>query len=85
MKAGRMNKDQVNLGVNSIASSFIPPPSSFSDWTLTAPGIHGESLPMRDLSREEVDFCIVGAGAGGGVLGAKIAEADLGDILTLAH
>jgi len=30
---------------------------------------------MRDLSGEEVDFCIVGAGAGGGVLGAKIAEA----------
>ena len=30
---------------------------------------------MRDLSREEVDFCIVGAGAGGGVLGAKLAEA----------
>ena len=44
-------------------------------WTLTAPGIHGEYVPMRDLSREEVDFCIVGAGAGGGVLGAKLAEA----------
>jgi choline dehydrogenase-like flavoprotein len=43
-------------------------------WTLTAPGIHGECVPMRDLSREEVDFCIVGAGAGGGVLGAKLAE-----------
>src|SRR5436305_15150619 len=43
--------------------------------TLSAPGIHGESVPMRDLAREEVDFCIVGAGAGGGVLGAKLAEA----------
>ncbi|MDQ3802778.1 MAG: GMC family oxidoreductase [Acidobacteriota bacterium] len=42
---------------------------------LTAPGIHGERVPMRDLSREEVDFCVVGAGAGGGVLGAKLAEA----------
>ena len=30
---------------------------------------------MRDLSHDEVDFCIVGAGAGGGVLGAKLAEA----------
>jgi NADPH-dependent 2,4-dienoyl-CoA reductase/sulfur reductase-like enzyme len=48
---------------------------SFEYWSLTAPGIHGESVPMRDLSREEVDFCIVGAGAGGGVLGAKLAEA----------
>src|SRR5437588_10775519 len=45
------------------------------DWTLSAPGIHGESMPMRDLSQEEVDFCIVGAGAGGGVVGAKLAEA----------
>src|SRR2546423_12764247 len=44
-------------------------------WTLTAPGIHGECVPMRDLSGEEVDFCIVGAGAGGGVVGAKLAEA----------
>jgi choline dehydrogenase-like flavoprotein len=42
---------------------------------LSAPGIHGERVPMRDLAREEVDFCIVGAGAGGGVLGAKLAEA----------
>jgi choline dehydrogenase-like flavoprotein len=42
---------------------------------LSAPGIHGESVPMRDLAREEVDFCIVGAGAGGGVVGAKLAEA----------
>ncbi len=32
------------------------------DWTLSAPGIHGECVPMRDLSREEVDFCVVGAG-----------------------
>src|SRR5687768_817177 len=32
---------------------------------------------MRDLSRDEVDFCIVGAGAGGGVLAAKLAEAGL--------
>jgi choline dehydrogenase-like flavoprotein len=46
-----------------------------SEWTLTAPGIHGEQVPMRELSREEVDFCIIGAGAGGGVLGAKLAEA----------
>ena len=46
------------------------PPSN-----LSAPGIHGEFVPMRDLSREEVDFCIIGAGAGGGVLGAKLAEA----------
>ena len=45
------------------------------DWTLSAPGIHGENVPMRDLTREEVDFCIVGAGAGGGVVGAKLAEA----------
>jgi choline dehydrogenase-like flavoprotein len=48
---------------------------AYDGWTLTAPGIHGERVPMRDLSREEVDFCIVGAGAGGGVLGAKLAEA----------
>jgi choline dehydrogenase-like flavoprotein len=32
---------------------------------------------MRDLSREEVDFCIVGAGASGGVIAAKLAEAGL--------
>jgi choline dehydrogenase-like flavoprotein len=72
---GRRMKDQINVGENSIASSFIPHPSSFSGWSLTAPGIHGECVPMRDLSQEEVDFCIVGAGAGGGVLGAKLAEA----------
>ncbi|MCA1635709.1 MAG: GMC family oxidoreductase [Acidobacteria bacterium] len=45
------------------------------DWTLRAPGIHGECVPMCDRAREEVDFCIVGAGAGGGVVGAKLAEA----------
>lgn len=44
-------------------------------WTLEAPGINGERVPMRDRAREEVDFCIVGAGAGGGTLGAKLAEA----------
>lgn len=44
------------------------------NWTLTAPGINGERVPMRDLSGKKVDFCIVGAGAGGGVLGAKLAE-----------
>jgi choline dehydrogenase-like flavoprotein len=42
---------------------------------LLAPGIHGEAVPMRDWSRDEVDFCVVGAGAGGGVVGAKLAEA----------
>lgn len=46
-----------------------------SGWSLTAPGINGEHVPMRDRSGEEVDFCIVGAGAGGGTLGAKLAEA----------
>ncbi|HEY0970732.1 MAG TPA: GMC family oxidoreductase [Gemmatimonadales bacterium] len=45
--------------------------------TLTAPGIHGECVPMRDLSGEEVDVCIVGAGAAGGVLAGKLAEAGL--------
>jgi choline dehydrogenase-like flavoprotein len=45
------------------------------DSQLYAPGIHGECVAMRDLSREEVDFCIVGAGSGGGVLGAKLSEA----------
>jgi choline dehydrogenase-like flavoprotein len=50
-------------------------------WTLSAPGIHGEAVPMRDWSREEVDVCIVGAGAGGGVLGAKLAEAGLSVVL----
>lgn len=42
---------------------------------LTAPGIHGERVPMRDRSNETVDFCIIGAGAGGGTVGAKLAEA----------
>ena len=46
-----------------------------TEWALIAPGIHGEHVPMRDLAREEVDFCVVGAGAGGGVIGAKLAEA----------
>lgn len=49
--------------------------SAVHDWTLEAPGINGERVAMRDRSREEVDFCIVGAGAGGGTLGAKLAEA----------
>lgn len=44
------------------------------DWPLTAPGIDGERVPMHDYSGEEVDFCIVGAGAGGGTLGARLAE-----------
>jgi choline dehydrogenase-like flavoprotein len=46
-----------------------------SGQSLTAPGIHGERVPMRDRAAEEVDFCIVGAGAGGAVIGAKLAEA----------
>jgi choline dehydrogenase-like flavoprotein len=46
-------------------------------FSLSAPGIHGDRVPMRDLSHDEVDFCIVGAGASGGVLGAKLAEAGL--------
>jgi choline dehydrogenase-like flavoprotein len=45
-----------------------------SEWTLSAPDIDGGHTPMRDRSAEEVDFCIVGAGAGGGTLGAKLAE-----------
>lgn len=44
-------------------------------WTLTAPGVDGSPVPMRDRSREEVDVCIVGAGASGSVVGAKLAEA----------
>jgi choline dehydrogenase-like flavoprotein len=44
-------------------------------WTLRAPGIHGDTVPMRDLAADEVDVCVVGAGAGGGVAGAKLAEA----------
>ena len=50
-------------------------------WTLSAPGIHGDVVPMRDRSREEVDFCVVGAGAGGGVVGAKLAEAGFSVVL----
>ncbi len=41
---------------------------------MSAPGINGDPIPMRDWSHEEVDFCIIGAGAGGGTLGAKLAE-----------
>ena len=52
-----------------------------SEWSLTAPGIHGQRVPMRDRSREEVDFCIVGAGAAGGVLGAKLSEAGFSTVL----
>ena len=50
-------------------------PTARDAWALAAPGINGERVPMRDRSREAVDFCIVGAGAGGGTLGAKLAEA----------
>ena len=49
--------------------------SESREWTLEAPGIDGGRVPMRDRSGEEVDFCIVGSGAGGGTLGAKLAEA----------
>ena len=45
-----------------------------AEWSLRAPDINGGAHPMRDRSREVVDFCIVGAGAGGGTLGAKLAE-----------
>ncbi|HUF66862.1 MAG TPA: GMC family oxidoreductase [Gemmatimonadaceae bacterium] len=44
-------------------------------WTLEAPGINGGRVAMRNLSAETVDFCIIGSGAGGGTLGAKLAEA----------
>ena len=30
---------------------------------LLAPGITARVVPMRDWSRDEVDFCVVGAGA----------------------
>lgn len=53
-------------------SRFANPDSS--RWPLDAPGIHGHRIPMRDWSGEEVDFCVVGAGAAGGVVGAKLAE-----------
>jgi choline dehydrogenase-like flavoprotein len=52
-----------------------------SGFSLDAPGIHGERVPMRDLAQEEVDFCIVGAGAAGGVLGAELAEAGLSVVI----
>ena len=45
-----------------------------NDRTLEAPGIHGDRVAMRDWSSEIVDFCIVGTGAAGSVLGAKLAE-----------
>lgn len=69
------DEDRATALLSESASALIPPPSPLDEWTLSAPGIHGEYVPMRDLSREEVDFCIVGAGAGGGVLGAELAEA----------
>jgi choline dehydrogenase-like flavoprotein len=50
-------------------------------WTLAAPGIHGQPVPMRDRSGELVDFCIVGTGAAGSVLGAKLAEAGFSVVL----
>ena len=50
-------------------------------WALSAPGIDGTPVPMRDLSREEVDVCVVGAGASGGVIGAKLAEAGLSVVI----
>src|SRR6185437_15063559 len=52
-----------------------PTASSNGGWPLVAPGIQGEMVGMRDWSRDEVDFCVVGAGAGGGIVGAKLAEA----------
>ncbi|HKG92246.1 MAG TPA: GMC family oxidoreductase [Gemmatimonadaceae bacterium] len=54
---------------------------SEQQWPLAAPGIHGEQVPMRDRSRDEVDFCVVGAGAAGGVLGARLAEAGLSVVI----
>lgn len=43
---------------------------------------HGATLPMREFSEtEEVDFAIVGCGAGGATLGAKLAEAGFSVIL----
>ncbi len=50
-------------------------------WPLCAPGLNGESVPMRDRSREEVDVCVIGAGAAGGVVGAKLAEAGLSVVI----
>jgi len=50
-------------------------------WPLCAPGLNGESVPMRDWSHEEVDVCVIGAGAAGGVVGAKLAEAGLSVVI----
>jgi len=50
-------------------------------WTLRAPGLNGETVPMRDWSRDEVDVCVIGAGAAGGVVGAKLAEAGLSVVI----
>ena len=72
-EGGGMNKK--SLDDTGTPSSLRPHPSPLGEWALTAPGTHGERVPMRDLSREEADFCVVGAGAGGGVVGAKLAEA----------
>lgn len=36
-----------------------------TDRPLRAPAIHGEEVPMHNLSHGEVDFCVVGAGAAG--------------------
>src|SRR5207253_10992279 len=51
------------------------------EWTLSAPSINGGSVPMRDLSREQVDVCVVGAGASGSVVGAMLAEAGLSVVM----
>lgn len=56
-------------------------PARRDDWPLRAPGIHGEPVPMRDLSRQEVDVCVVGAGAAGSVIGAKLAEAGMSVVI----
>ncbi len=50
-------------------------PHARDAWTLRAPGIHGAPVPMRDWSQHTVDVCVVGAGASGAVVGAKLAEA----------
>jgi choline dehydrogenase-like flavoprotein len=55
--------------------------SSRDGWTLRAPGIDGDAVPMRDLSREVVDVCVVGAGASGAVIGAKLAEAGMSVVI----
>jgi choline dehydrogenase-like flavoprotein len=56
-------------------------PAAAGEWPLRAPGINGESVSMRDLSRDEVDVCVVGAGASGSVIGAKLAEAGLSVVI----